>query len=128
VLPREHRLAQRQTLQAADLRDETFILFPRPLGAYLFDQIAAICRNAGFTLHVAQEAVHLTTIVGLVAAGMGVSILPTSVMALAHADVVYHALPEAAPVTVSAIYRGEPSSPVLNNFMAVLRSLDQTQS
>ncbi|UMP00104.1 LysR substrate-binding domain-containing protein [Amycolatopsis sp. EV170708-02-1] len=78
VLPNDHRLAGRRRLAVSALADEPFVLFPRVLGPGLYDEITALCRRGGFTPNVTQEAVQLQTIVGLVAAGCGVSILPGS--------------------------------------------------
>ncbi|WP_350275046.1 LysR substrate-binding domain-containing protein [Kribbella sp. HUAS MG21] len=78
VLPNDHRLAGRRRIPAAALADEPFVLFPRALGPGLYDEIAAACGRAGFTPNVVQQAEQLQTIVGLVAAGCGVSLLPGS--------------------------------------------------
>ena len=78
VLPSDHRLAGRRRIAVGTLAKEPFVLFPRALGPGLHDEITALCRRGGFTPAIAQEAVQLPTIVGLVAAGCGVSILPGS--------------------------------------------------
>jgi DNA-binding transcriptional LysR family regulator len=78
VLPSDHRLAGRRRIAVSTLAKEPFVLFPRALGPGLHDEITALCRRGGFTPDIAQEAVQLPTIVGLVAAGCGVSILPGS--------------------------------------------------
>ncbi len=78
VLPSDHRLANRRRIAVSTLRDEPFVLFPRALGPGLYDEVTALSRRGGFTPVVDQEAVQLPTIVGLVAAGCGVSILPGS--------------------------------------------------
>jgi DNA-binding transcriptional LysR family regulator len=43
-----------------------------------YEQIITICQQAGFRPQVAQEAVQMQTIVGLVAAGLGIAIVPGS--------------------------------------------------
>jgi DNA-binding transcriptional LysR family regulator len=78
VLPSDHRLAGRRRIAVSTLAKEPFVLFPRALGPGLHDEITALCRRGGFTPDVRQEAVQLPTVVGLVAAGCGVSILPGS--------------------------------------------------
>jgi DNA-binding transcriptional LysR family regulator len=78
VLPSDHRLATQRRIVVSTLKDEPFVLFPRALGPGLYDEITALCRRGGFIPSVEQEAVQLPTIVGLVAAGCGVSILPGS--------------------------------------------------
>ncbi len=63
----------------AQLRDEPFVFFPRHLGPSFYDEVMKRCRRAGFTPKIAQEARQWSSIVGLVSAGMGVSIGPVSV-------------------------------------------------
>jgi DNA-binding transcriptional LysR family regulator len=58
------------------LAGEPFILFPRSFGPSLYDEIAQACRLAGFTLQVSQEAPQMSSICNLVAAELGVSVVP----------------------------------------------------
>ncbi len=77
VLPISHRLSRtRKAIGMADLPEEPFILFPRGIGCGLFDHVMALCNQAGFVPRVVQEAREGTTIMALVAAGTGISILP----------------------------------------------------
>ena len=78
VVPSDHRLAGRAHLHVRSLAGQPFVLFPRALGPGLYDEITALCRRGDFVPEVAQEAVQMQTIVGLVAAGCGVSIVPRS--------------------------------------------------
>src|SRR3546814_17639592 len=61
---------------------EPFVLFSRAVGAGLHDEIVAACRVAGFSPRVVQEASQVTSIVNLVASGIGASILPASMLPL----------------------------------------------
>ncbi len=77
VLPASHRLARSKGgIRMADLADEPFILFPRGIGCGLFDHVMTLASQAGFAPRVVQEAREGTTIMALVAAGTGISILP----------------------------------------------------
>jgi DNA-binding transcriptional LysR family regulator len=77
VLPVGHRLARtRGGIRMADLADEPFILFPRGSGCGLHDHVLTLCNQAGFAPRLAQEAREGTTIMALVAAGTGISVLP----------------------------------------------------
>src|SRR3546814_7226084 len=64
---------------------EPFVLFSRAVGAGLHDEIVAACRVAGFSPRVVQEASQVTSIVNLVASGLGVSLLPASMQHM-HTD------------------------------------------
>lgn len=64
------------------LRGKAFVFFPRLLGPAFYDEVARCCRRAGFVLRVSQEARQWSSILGLVSAGMGVSVGPRSVAGL----------------------------------------------
>jgi DNA-binding transcriptional LysR family regulator len=120
VLPADHRLAGRAQLPVRALAGEPFVRFPRHLGAGLYDQITEICRRGGFDPRPAQEAVQMQTIVGLVAAGCGVSIVPGSVARFGRPDVAFAQLRPVTKLVDLALARprGGPDQ-VAANFVAV---------
>ncbi|MER5439432.1 LysR family transcriptional regulator [Streptomyces sp. NPDC002790] len=77
-----HRLADHPCVALADLADERFLTFPRHQVSRLYDHIAALCHRAGFRLEAAQEGVQFPTLLGLVAANTGVTIVPDCLRAL----------------------------------------------
>jgi DNA-binding transcriptional LysR family regulator len=78
VLPEDHPLAGVASLPLEKLRDEPFVLFPRAIGPGLYDQIVGACRAAGFSPKVVYESSATATMVAMVEAGIGVSVLPAS--------------------------------------------------
>lgn len=78
IAPPNHRLAKKGTVAFNDLADESFVMFSREAGTGTYHQILRLCREAGFEPKVTQEAREAATIIGLVAAGCGISILPES--------------------------------------------------
>lgn len=96
ALPAGHLLAGPEEdgtpLPLAGLAAESFILYRRPAGPGLYDAILAACRAAGFSPVVAQEAPRLPATLSLVAAGLGVSVVPASMRRLAVAGVTYRDL------------------------------------
>ncbi len=104
VLPAAHPLAVDSDagLSLVQLAGEPFVFFPRHYGTGLFDQLNELARAAGFTPHIAQEANEAMTIIGLVAAGMGVSMLPESFRRTRVDGVVYRTLLD--PGATSAIW------------------------
>lgn len=78
VLPVDHPLAGSKTVSLQALRDEPFVLFPRAIGPGLYDQIIGLCRDAGFSPNVVYESGATATMVPMVEAGVGVSVLPAS--------------------------------------------------
>jgi DNA-binding transcriptional LysR family regulator len=124
VVHRGDRLAGRDEVALRELRDSPFILFPRGLAAPWFDEIVAACRDAGFSPRVVQEAVGIDVTLGLVAAGLGVALLPASVRTLQREDVVYVALAEPVPAQRTAVvWRRDDPSPVVERFLEVARSI-----
>ncbi|MBR0822696.1 LysR family transcriptional regulator [Bradyrhizobium liaoningense] len=83
VMRLDHPLASRQDdLTLADLAPEPMVLYAKSIGSGLYQKIVDLCRDAGFTPNVVQEANATPTMMGLVAAGMGISVLPESLMRL----------------------------------------------
>ena len=94
ALPAGHRLARDEhvPLPLDALASETFVLYKRPGGPGLYDTIIAACRNAGFSPRVGQEAPRILSTLNLVAAGIGVSIVPASLRRLQMDGVMYRKL------------------------------------
>ncbi len=76
AVPAAHPLARKTRLPLSALAGEPFILFPRSFGSSLYDEISDACHRAGFTLQISQEAPQMSSIVNLVAAELGVSVVP----------------------------------------------------
>lgn len=121
ALPEAHPLAVQEQLSMRSLVDEEFILFPRHLGRGLYDQILSLCQQANFAPKVAQEAVQMQTIIGLVSAGIGIAIVPSSLQNLQRSGVVYRAVVEETPkVEAAVVWRCEDTTPVLREFLNVV--------
>lgn len=124
ALPKDHRLTERPALKVADLAHERFVQFPRFINPTLYDDILALCRGAGFSPAIVQEATPKQTIIGLVEAGLGVSILPASLRFLARSGVVYVPLEDSSlAIETSLIWRSGDDAPVLKRFMEVVREV-----
>jgi DNA-binding transcriptional LysR family regulator len=89
ALPLGHALARRKRLAPADLARERFILYSRKSGYGLSADIMAACRQHGLNPLIGQRAPQLSSAVNLVAAGMGVAIVPASLRHLRPDGVVY---------------------------------------
>jgi DNA-binding transcriptional LysR family regulator len=121
ALPSSHRLAQSPVLGLSSLAGEPFILYPdhpRPSWA---EFIVGLCQQAGFRPTIAQRTVEIQTTLSLVAAGMGVSIVPACVSNIPRKDVVYRRLSGVrARTQLLAAYRAEDTSPVLRSFLKLM--------
>lgn len=92
ALPARHALGRRPRLTLRDLASEEFILYRRPDGRGLYDVIIAACTEAGFSPHVGQEAPRIVSTLNLVAAGLGITIVPASLSRLPLEGVTYRPL------------------------------------
>ncbi|MEG4394170.1 LysR family transcriptional regulator [Microcoleus sp. BROC3] len=123
ALPETHPAADRTHLELRELSTEPFILFPRSLAPGLYDPIVSLCQQAGFSPIAAQEAIQMQTIVSLVAAEMGVAIVPASMQNFQRSGVVYKALPESTcTVAIALIWRSDPTAAV-QRFLEVARQI-----
>lgn len=122
VLPPATRFALAEQLPLSALSEEPFVLFPRAISPGVYDQVISLCNQAGFSPIVVQEATELHTILGLVAVGIGVSLLPASVRLIRSQGVVYQALPQTETQARTALaWRQDARSSVLATFLDVAR-------
>jgi DNA-binding transcriptional LysR family regulator len=123
ALPEDHPLAARKTVDVRALRDELFVLPARHGTPGLHAQVLEICREARFAPQAVQEDVWLVqTIVGLVAAGIGIALVPASAQALGRQGVTYRPLRGSGrhAVTLAAAWRRSEQPSVLRAFVAAL--------
>lgn len=118
VVPKSHRLAQQASISMDDLSTERFIVVERDVWPSWYDDILSKCRNAGFSPTIRQEVKEIQTVVGLVAAGLGISIVPRSTGNLHARDVVYVNIRGAAPcVEMCIAWRTDDNSIMVQQFL-----------
>jgi DNA-binding transcriptional LysR family regulator len=123
ALPADHPLARRRVVPVRALRGQPFILFPRHLAPAFHDIVVTLCRRAGFSPDVRHESGDYQTILSLVAAGLGVTIVPASVRNVAPSGVVCRPLGgSTAKAEVILMYRPMRLSPALETFIATARA------
>jgi DNA-binding transcriptional LysR family regulator len=88
VLPSGHRLAGRP-LQLATLADERFVVCDRSVAPALFDRIVALCAQAGFVPKIAQTSNSLSSVLTLIQAGEGVTLIPGSLQRVHFSDLAF---------------------------------------
>ncbi len=126
VLAEDHRLASDPEclLEPAELADEPFVLWPRSLGAPLFDTLIAFCHNYGFSPRIVAEGADIETQLGLVAAGVGVSFQPAYYANLRLQGVVFRRLAGRVPtVALQVAWRRRDHSPAVARFVEVARTV-----
>jgi len=129
ALPNGHPLAPaapedgESPLAIRDLATEPFILYRRRAGPGFYDTIIAACHQAGFTPTIAQEAPRIPATLNLIAAGLGVSLVPESLRDLRLPGVAYRSLKDrprlSAPLNLACRSTGHAAA--ARNFVAMAR-------
>jgi DNA-binding transcriptional LysR family regulator len=122
AVPSGHALAGRQQVDLGALAAETFILYPRAVRPGLADTVVSACEAAGFTPRVGQYAPQLSSTINLVAASLGISIVPDSMRCLQARAVTYLPLRgEPLHALLGIAYRKDEGSAVVHNFIDAAR-------
>jgi DNA-binding transcriptional LysR family regulator len=120
VINSNHPLAGEPSLSLAQ-RDEGMMCYPRSAGTGLHSVIRQLCEAWGFEPRITQEAGEATTQVGLVAAGLGIAILPSPLNCVQLPGVRYIPLTdEGAYLAMGIATREGDSSPLVTGFIAHL--------
>ncbi|MDN0082948.1 LysR substrate-binding domain-containing protein [Crenobacter sp. SG2305] len=125
----DHPLAAQSTVSLAQLRDEPFVMYPAAAGTGLYRHLMHLCDELGFRPQVVQEAREGTTLIGLVAAGLGVSILPGPLSCIQVEGVCYRPLSDAGAVSIASLAtRVNDTSPLVAHFIELLGEMDASRS
>lgn len=124
ALPSRHRLArERGPLAVRTLAEEPFVMVPANLARGLSDVVLGVCARAGFAPRLAQEAVQMQTVVSLVSSGLGVAIVPASMLNLRRKGVVYRPVSDPHPrIDLRLAWRRDTRSALRERFVALARS------
>ena len=121
VLPETSHLAGEAEISIKSLAQEAFILVSRHAAPGYYDQFINLCTNTGFTPKVVQEAKTSPAIINLVASGIGISILPSSLENLQRTGVVYRPLKNPAPTSdLAIVWHTHNKSPTLWSFLKIV--------
>ncbi|RYX85638.1 LysR family transcriptional regulator [bacterium] len=121
VLPSGHPLAESQSIQLAQLAEEILLLFPRSAGTSFFDDIIAACQHVGFEPILGQQVPQISSVGNLVAAELGVSIVPETIAQVQVAGVKYIPITGQSPrARLDLATRPNETSIVVHNFIAPL--------
>ncbi|WP_144408364.1 LysR substrate-binding domain-containing protein, partial [Devosia psychrophila] len=126
AIPAHHPLAEAESIALEDLKSETVILRPRPIGERLTKVILAACEQTGFSPIITQkDAPQMTSILSLVAAGLGITFVPASMSRFLEGFVAYKPVRDSSlPEAILSFARLEASSsPTLSNFEKIALTL-----
>lgn len=123
AVPKNHPLSGRSAVGVDDIVSEPFVLYPaKPRPSYA-DHVISLFERFGYSLTVAFEANEMQTAIGLVAAGLGITLVPSSVQCMHRDDIDFVAL--SAPDFTSSVMMSwlkEDSSPFLREVIDLAKT------
>ncbi|GAA3954225.1 LysR substrate-binding domain-containing protein [Gordonia caeni] len=125
AVPVEHRLATEPVVSLGDLRTEPFIMYSNRDSAVTATLLRS-CHAAGFTPHREHEAPGTAVLLALVAAGLGVGVVPASVRSLPVDGVVIRDLPDAGEVELALAWHAGNRHPLVDAVRQRVAALDFT--
>jgi DNA-binding transcriptional LysR family regulator len=124
ALPGGHPLAKSKTLALSALEHQDLVLIPRAEGFGYFSKVMAICKRAGFVPTIVQEVTPMESVIGLVAAGVGLSIVPSVVKRMRIAGVEFRPLREPyAVMEIALAWHRDNASPVVQAFVKMVEEI-----
>jgi DNA-binding transcriptional LysR family regulator len=122
AVPADHPLARRSAVPLRAVKGYDFVGFSRAGRFGYHDHILEICRQAGFLPRIVKESAPMVSVIGLVASGIGIAIVPSMARRLQMADVRYVSLKDKhAHMDFAFAWNKERFSPVLKTFLSVAR-------
>lgn len=126
ALPSTHALAAPGTRTAVPLEDlapETFIVYARLQGPAFYEATLAACAQAGFSPRLGQEAPRIISALSLVASGLGVTLVPSTMQSMTMDGVAFRPLhgPVQPKAFLSIAARREAPSAAMRDFVAMVR-------
>ncbi|MBO1753560.1 LysR substrate-binding domain-containing protein [Allobranchiibius sp. CTAmp26] len=124
AVPAESPLAQRAQVRVGDLQDAPLIVHSAGRRSVMYDVVLRLFRDAHVEPHIRHEVGETSTLITLVAGGLGVAVVPEPVTALALEGVVYRRLVRpVATVDLALAHRAERGEPHLVRTVEVIRGL-----
>jgi DNA-binding transcriptional LysR family regulator len=121
VLPKTNKLSSARHISFSRFAAEPYVSFKRESAPVLYDSVVGLYHRHGFALNVRHEADHTSTVLGLVAAGLGVTLLPFGGSHMM-AGIVFRPLFPALPIVEVALgWRAENESPLMAKFIDIMR-------
>lgn len=131
ALPAGHRLAQKRKLGFDDLRGEPMFWFERRLNPGFYDYCQAFFEHISFKPNAIPEPPDHHILLGLIAEGQGIALIPASLRKVRRQGVVFRALKEEArnlSMGIAVAYSERNQSPVLPRFLELLGAGRESQA
>jgi DNA-binding transcriptional LysR family regulator len=127
AVPRAHPLAARERAALGEMRDQPFVMYPAGDASGLHSAAMAACQSAGFMPAISQEASQIATVLALVAAGLGVALVPEVMRDQSHPQIEFVELEDHGEVletTLALVYMPGSESPACQRFVELCSAGD----
>ena len=128
AFPRGHRFKSYGRVVWSALVDEPYVLFSRRRAPAFDALVARACHDAGVSLRVKYEVEHPQTILAIVEAGLGISLVPASLQLARRAGIAYRPLSPPGPELETVIaWRRDSELPLVQAFVRVARDVARSR-
>ena len=128
ALPAVHRLANRRSLRASDLAGIDLIVHSSDRRSVMYDVVLGMLRSDDIEPHIRHEVGETSTLLTLVAGGLGAAVVPEPVSALALQGLVYVPLIPTTTVELAVAVRSDRNEPHVLQTVEVIRRLTRAES
>lgn len=124
AMPKNHRLAGQKRVTLSALKEERIIMPVRESLPYLHDLTLELFHDAGFVPNVGNKVDYATMLLGLVASGMGISLVPASIRKIQSGGIVFVPLQESSRIIETAVaWRRNNVPATLGDFLQAVRDV-----
>lgn len=124
AVPADHRLAALPQLAVTDLAGAGLIVHSADRRSVMYDVVVGLFRDAGAEPRIRHEVGETSTLITLVAGGLGVAVVPEPVTALALEGVAYRPLASpAVDVELAIAHRTDRTEPHLARAVSLIREI-----
>jgi DNA-binding transcriptional LysR family regulator len=128
VAAESHRFASRSRIAPRSLDGEPLVLLARETVPGLHDQVISLLERNRLSARIAQEATSIQAVLGLVAAGLGVSLLPSSIFGADQAGLAVISLAPSPRLSLLAALREGDRTPLVRDFLAAMKGSAKLQA
>lgn len=123
LIPKEHRLAQRKSFPLKELAGEGLVTVSSQAAPAFTTHLRELCRKAGFRPRITLESARAQAVAVMVAAGIGIAILPKSLAQVTDKAVVVARLTDVPPITHVFAHRSGTQSNAMSAFLRLFSEL-----
>ncbi|HEY8102761.1 MAG TPA: LysR substrate-binding domain-containing protein [Burkholderiaceae bacterium] len=130
ALPAPHSLARKRSISFADLRSERLFWFERRINPGFYDYCQKYFSTIGFRPEIISEPADHHVLLGLIAEGRGIALLPESLMNVKRKGVVFRPLRDASGFSmgIAVAYDKANTSPLLRRLLHLIRTESRKNS